>query len=158
MTAGIPEPGPEEEQPPGAAPGTQACDGWGGTGWAWAPGSAGAGPVPRCERRGPQPGNPSADGLPAGLDYAALVAALAASGALDTDPGDQDGELADWLAAEAEGRLEPCDPAAVAAVAVEHMDPGPALAGWLEGPAAGAGWLDEDGLAGGAVARRRAPR
>src|SRR5260221_14401798 len=156
MPARIPEPGPDEEQPPGGAPGPQACDGWGGPGWAWAPGSAGAGPVPRCERPGPQPDLPSADGLPAGLDYAALVAALAASGALDTDPGDQDGELADWLAAEAEGRLEPCDPAAVAAVAVEHMAPGPALAGWVEVAAGGAGWLDEYGLAGVAVASRRA--
>src|SRR5258708_26139946 len=107
MTAPIPEPRPEEEQP-----------------------------------AGPQPAGPGPDGVPAGLDYGALVAALAASGALDTDPGEQDGELADWLAAEAEGRLEPCDPAAVAAVAVEHMDPGPALAGWLEVAAGGrAGWM-----------------
>src|SRR5260370_27074130 len=98
MTAPIPEPGPEEEQPPGGAPGPQACDGWGGPGWAWAPGSAGAGPVPRCERPGPQPDLPSADGLPAGLDYAALGAALGASRALGTDPRDPDGQPADWLA------------------------------------------------------------
>src|SRR5260370_19851240 len=112
MTAPIPEPGPEEEQPPGGAPGPQACDGWGGPGWAWAPGSAGAGPVPRCERPGPQPGNPSADGLPAGLGYAALGAALAASGALGTHPRAPGGEPADSLAGEAGGRAGARGPAA----------------------------------------------
>jgi hypothetical protein len=30
--------------------------------------------------------------------------------------------------------MEKVDPAQVAAVAVEYMDPGPALAGWLAGP------------------------
>src|SRR5260221_5097487 len=112
MTAPIPEPGPEEEQPPGGAPGPQACDGWGGPGWAWAPGSAGAGPVPRCERPGPQPDLPSADGLPAGLGYAGLVAGLAAAGAPGPPPRDHDGELADTLEGQARGALGPRGPPA----------------------------------------------
>jgi len=96
------------------------------------------------------------DGLPAGLDYAALLDALAACDALDTDPEDQDSKVADREAAEAEGRLTSADPARVAAQAVEHMDPGPAQAGWLEVAAAGADRLDEYGLAGVAIANRRA--
>ena len=168
MPAPIPEPGPDD--PPAGARGPHedlqasdgpgaaqdARDGWGGPGWVWVPGSADTGPVPRCERPGPQPAGPDPDGLPAGLDYAALVEALAASGALDTDPENQDGELAEREAAEAEGRLMPCDPAAVAAVAVEHMDPGPAQAGWLGVAAAAVGRLDEYELTGMAIAARRA--
>jgi hypothetical protein len=182
MTAPIAEPGPDEEQPPGGAPrpdAGQAHDGhgseagrphdgagpeiepeaevaWGGLEWTWVPGSADTGPVPACERPGPQPAGPSEDGLPAGLDYAALLDALAASGVLDTDPEDQDSEVADREAAEAEGRVTSADPARVAAEAVEHMDPGPAQAGWLEVAAAGADRLDEYGLAGVAIANRRA--
>jgi hypothetical protein len=130
MPAPIPGPGPEEEQPPGGAPW------WGGEGWAWADGSADTGPMPGCPRPGPQPEPVSADGLPPGLDFAALVEGLAASGALGSAAEDQDAEFADWEAAEAEGRLEPADPAAVAAVAVEHMAPGAAQAGWLGGAGA----------------------
>src|SRR6266436_6270290 len=121
MTATIPEPGPDEQQPPGSAPRPDEQE---------LPGAA------------PGPG-----GRPGGLDYAALLDGLAASGALDTDPDDQDGELADRAAAEAGGRVEDADPAQVAARAVEHMDPGPAQAGWLDVAAAGAGRLDEYGLA-----------
>src|ERR1700730_14170905 len=165
MTARVPEPGAGEPQPPGGLPGPQedqqarggpgpadggpgpesgpdAEAGWGGLGWAWVPGSADAGPVPGCERPGPRPAGPSEDGLPAGLDYAALLDALAASGVLDADPGDQDSEIAGREAAEAAGRVTSPDPARVAAEAVEHMDPGAAQAGWLE-VAAGAGRLDE---------------
>src|SRR3984893_9484925 len=182
MTAPIAEPGPDEEQPPGGAPrpdagqahddhGSEAGrphDGagqeiapeaevaWGGLGWTWVPGSADTGPVPARERLGPPAAGPSEDGLPAGLDYAALLDALAASGVLDADPEDQDSEGADREAAEAEGRVTSADPARVAAEAVEHMDPGPAQAGWLEVAAGGADRLDEYGLAGVAIANRRA--
>src|ERR1700730_17041274 len=141
---------------PGPESGPDAEAGWGGLGWAWVPGSADTGPVPGCERPGPQPAIPGQDGLPAGLDYGALLDALAASGVLDTDPGDQDSEIAGREAAEAAGRVRDADPAQVAAHAVEHMDPGAAQAGWLEVAAAGAGRLDEYGLAGVAIAGRRA--
>ncbi len=120
--------GPDDELPPGGAAGPEAD---------------------------PEPGSLSEAGLPPGLDYQALLDALAASGALDTDPDDQDAEIAEREAAEAEGRMLPCDPAVIAAGVVEHMDPGPALAGWLEVAAAGAGRLDEGGLAAVAVAQRR---
>jgi Domain of unknown function (DUF222) len=174
MPAPIPELGPGGAQPPGGAPrpgwtpsaqdgpgpvgkqngagpeGAQdAHDGWGGPGWAWVPGSTEAGPVPECARSGPALVGPEAE-----LDYQALLAALADSGALDADSEDQDGELAERDAAEAEGRLEPCEMGAVAALAVEYMDPGPAQAGWL-GVAAADQRLDENGLAGVAIAFRR---
>jgi len=135
MPAPIPDPGPDEDQPPGGAPTPdeeETAQWWGWQGRAWVDGSADTGPVPGCPWPGPQPEPPAANGLPPGLDYAALVEGLAASGALGSDAEDQDAEFADWLAAEAEGRLEPADPAAVAAVAVEHMAPGAAQAGWLE--------------------------
>jgi len=149
MPAPIPEPGPDEEQPPG---GTLW---WGGQGRAWMEGSADTGPMPECPRPGPQPEPVSADGLPPGLDYAALVEGLAASGALGSDAEDQDAEFDEWLAAEAEGRLEPADPAAVAAVAVEHMPPGAAQAGWLEVAAGGVARLDENALVGVTLAARQ---
>jgi hypothetical protein len=116
-----------DSQPSAGGPGRPAAGGadaaqaqpvWGGPGWAWVEGSADSGPVPGRDRPGPQPEPPTGDGLPAGLDYAALVAALGASGALGSDADDQDGELAEWRAAEEEGRLEPADLAAVAAAAV----------------------------------------
>jgi len=133
----------------------QAREVWGGPGWAWVEGSADTGPVPLCDRPGPQPWPAGADGLPAGLDYAALLEGLAASGALGCDAGDQDAEFAEWQAAEAEGRLKPADPAAVAAQAVEHMPPGAAQAGWLEVAAAGIDRLDEYALIGVALATRQ---
>ena len=136
MPAPIPRPGPDEEQPPGGALG-QGGEQQSAPGWAWVEGSADTGPVPLCERPGPQPWPPGAGGLPAGLDNAALLEGLAASGALGSDASDQDAEFAEWQAAEAEGRLQPADPAQVAAQAVEHMPPGAAQAGWLEVAAAG---------------------
>jgi hypothetical protein len=147
MPAPIPRPGPDEEQPPGGAlgPGGEQQS---AAGWAWVEGSADTGPVPRCERPGPQPWPAGAGGLPAGLDYAALVEGLAASGALGSDADDQDAEFAEWQAAEAEGRLQPADPAQVAAQAVEHMPPGAAQAAWLEVAAGGVDRLDEYGLVG----------
>src|SRR5215470_18922054 len=96
-----------------------------------------------------------ADGLPPGLDYQALLDAMAASGMLDCDETNLDAEFADQDAAAAEGRLLPADPAQVAGVTVEHMPPGPAQAGWLGVAAAGAGRLDEHALTGVAVACRQ---
>ncbi len=88
---------------------------------------------------------------PDGLDYQALLDGLAASGFLGGRMEDQDAILAEEIAATEEGRLEPADPvwvAGLAARAVEHMDPGPAQAGWLEVAATQAGRLDENALAG----------
>src|SRR5260370_7819749 len=161
MPAPIPEPGPDEppvgargpdedpQAPDGPGVGHDARDGWGGPGWAWVPGSADTGPVPACEHPGPQPAGRGEDGLPGGLDYAALLDALAASGVLDIDPDDQASEVADREAAEAAGRVQDADPAQVAAAAEEHMDPGPAQAGGLRVAAATApGRGNENGLAG----------
>jgi hypothetical protein len=183
MPAPIPQPGPDEDQTPGRTPSPdadeaahadpgpdparppagavgpdtvdQAREVRGGPGWAWVEGSADTGPVPLCERPGPQPDPPTRDGLPAGLDYAALVEGLAASGALGSDADDQDAEFAEWQAAEAEGRLAPADPAQIAAQAVEHMPPGAAQAGWLEVAAAGIDRLDEYALIGVTLATRQ---
>jgi hypothetical protein len=100
-------------------------------------------------------GGPGSGG-PQHLDYQVLLEALAAGGFLDGRAEDQDALLADELAAEADGRMGAPMPAGkVAALAVEHMDPGPALAGWLEVAAAAAGTLDEHGLAGVTMAARR---
>ncbi len=163
MTVPMPRPGPDDEQPPGGAPGPDAgydaLDGRDGPQWAWAPGRAETGPVPASELPASElPGTEPdswAAGLPAGLDYLALLNALAASGALGGSEEEQDAELAERDAAEAEGRLERCDPAVVAAVAVEHMEPGPAQAGWLGVAAATARGLEENELAGVAIAARR---
>src|SRR5579864_9256871 len=100
------------------------------------------GPEPDEEQSGqpgPRPGRGFADGLPPGLDYQALLDAMAASGMLDCDEDNLDAEFADQDTAAAEGRLLPADPAQVAGVTVEHMPPGPAQAGWLGVAAAGAG-------------------
>jgi hypothetical protein len=102
------------------------------------------------------PGGDRAGGAAAGLDWQALLDALAASGLLDGDPENQDAELAEELAAEADGRMGPAmDPARLAAFAVEYMEPGPALGGWLEVAAGGAGSLDENGLTGLVIAARK---
>ena len=69
---------------------------------------------------------------------------------------DQEAVLDDELAAAADGRMRPPDLAQIAAVAVEHMDPGPAQAAWLETAAAAAGRLDEDALAGLLIASQQA--
>ena len=95
-------------------------------------------------------------GWPAGLDYQVLLEALAAGGLLDGRAEDQDAVLADELAAEQDGRMGPPMPAGhLAALAVEHMDPGPAMAGWLEVAAAAAPRLDEAALAGVVVAAQK---
>ena len=104
------------------------------------------------DQPGAQAGRGFADGLPPGLDYQALLDAMAASGMLDCDEDDLDAEFAAWDAAAAQGRLVPADPAQVAGQTVEHMPPGPAQAGWLGVAAAGAGRLDEHALTGVAVA------
>jgi hypothetical protein len=88
---------------------------------------------------------------PDGQDYQALLDALAASGFLDGNPDDQDAVMAEEIDAVEQGRMLPADPvwvAGLAALAVEHMDPGPAQAGWLEVAAAHADRLDENALAG----------
>src|SRR5215469_14647532 len=51
---------------------------------------------------GPQPGRGFAGGLPAGLDYQALLDAMTASGMLGCDEGEVDAEFADQDAAAAE--------------------------------------------------------
>src|ERR1700729_1410805 len=93
-------------------------------------------------------------GLPAALDYQALLEGLAWGGYLGGGPGDQDG-VGEGAAAAADGRMRAADLAWVAAVAVEHMEPGPALAGWVEVAAGGAGRLDEGALAALAVGARK---
>jgi Domain of unknown function (DUF222) len=117
-------------------------------------------PQPGSECGGPRftwmPGSEPGGGVAAGLDWQAMLEALAASGVLDGDPDNQDAELAEELQAEADGRMgSPLDPVQLAAFAVEYMEPGPALAGWLEVAAGAAGSLDENGLTGLAVAARR---
>jgi hypothetical protein len=85
------------------------------------------------------------------LDLQALLDALAAGGLLGGADGD-----ADELAAMDDGRMgPPLSAGQVAALAVEHMDPGPAMAGWLGVAAAEAGDLDEYGLTGVAFAGRK---
>jgi hypothetical protein len=122
----------------------------------WVPGSQ----IDGQELSGPVPPEALPGGQPAaavpGLDWQALLEALAASGMLDGDPEEQDAELAEELEAERDGRMGPSmDPARLAALAVEYMEPGPALAGWLNVAAGGAASLDENGLTGLAIAARK---
>jgi hypothetical protein len=85
------------------------------------------------------------------LDLQVLLDALAAGGFLSGPD-----EEADELAAMEDGRMgPPMSAGRVAALAVEHMDPGPAMAGWLGLAAAEATDLDEYGLTGVAVAGQR---
>jgi len=119
------------------------------------PAGDGAVPAPGSELPDPEPGSLAAAGLPGGLSYQALVDGLAASGALGGKEEDQDAELAERIDAGREGRVRRCDPAAVAARAVEHMEPGPAQAGWLGVAAGAAGRLDEYELAGVVIASRQ---
>jgi hypothetical protein len=94
-------------------------------------------------------------GLPAGLDYQALLDGLAWGGYLAGRDEDQDAAAAEEAAAAREGRMRAADPAWVAALAIEHMDPSPALAGWLEVAASGAGRLDENALAAVAIGAQK---
>jgi Domain of unknown function (DUF222) len=90
------------------------------------------------------------------LDWQALLEALAAGGLLDGDPNGQDAAGAEGQAAAGDGRVSaPLSPGAAGALAVEHMAPGPAQAGWLAAAAGEAGSLDEYGLAGLAIAARQ---
>ncbi len=154
MAATTPEPGPEREPEPDRS---QPCGESGGPRFSWAPGSE----LDGVELSGPVPpealpGGALAGDVPAGLDWQALLDALAASGLLDGDQGKQDAELTDELAAEKDGRMGPSlDPARLAAFAVEYMEPGKALAGWLEVAAGAAASLDENGLTGLAIAARK---
>jgi hypothetical protein len=85
------------------------------------------------------------------LDLQVLLDALAAGGFLSGPD-----EEADELAAMEDGRMgPPMSAGRVAALAVEHMGPGPAMAGWLGLAAAEATDLDEYGLTGVAVAGQR---
>jgi hypothetical protein len=132
-----PQPGPDDEPAAAGQP---------------APGQPGP-----AGQDGPGPADASlpSGGWPEGLDYQALLEALAAGGYLDGQDDNQDDELADELAAEQDGRMEVADPAWTAALAVEHMDPGPAMAGWLDLASTATGRLDENALAGMAAAARR---
>jgi hypothetical protein len=107
------------------------------------------GPGPDDDEQAASPAGRTA--WPDGQDYQALLDALAASGFLDGNPEEQDAAMAEEIDAEEQGRMLPADPvwvAGLAALAVEHMDPGPAQAGWLEVAAAQADRLDENALAG----------
>ena len=102
-------------------------------------GSTGTGPVPSP-----------------GLDWQALLEALAAGGLLDGDPDVQDAVAGAEQAAAAGGRMSaPLPPGRAGALAVEHMRPGPAQAGWLAAAAGEVASLDEYGLAGVAIAARQ---
>ena len=130
MPRQAPEPDPGDEQ--AASSSSQP-------GFAWVPGSAETGPVPTDP----------------GLDGQALLEALAAGGFLDGDPDGQDTALAEEQDAIADGRMSaPLPTGQAGALAVEHMPPGPALAGWLA-TAARAKNLDEYELTGVAIAARQ---
>src|SRR6202050_4033235 len=164
MPDATPEPGPEPQGPEAQGPEAQpevdlpqVENGPGDSRFTWVPGSQMddgqelSGPVPPEALPGGQP----AAAVP-GLDWQALLEALAASGMLDGDPEEQDAELAEELEAERDGRMGPSmDPARLAALAVEYMEPGPALAGWLNVAAGGTASLDENGLTGLAIAARK---
>jgi hypothetical protein len=148
MPAATPEPGSEERQPQQKQPGRQPQGqghGDGGARFFFVPGSVVdgvevSGPVPpEMLPGGRSAGRVSADGL----DWQALLEALAAAGKVGSDP-----EGIEEREAEAAGRMGPSDPGVLAAMAVEHMPPGPALAGWLEMAYQAADRLDEDQLTG----------
>ena len=155
--------GPEAQGPEAQSPEAQpevdlpqAENGPGDSRFTWVPGSQ----MDGQELSGPVPPDALPGGQPAaavpGLDWQALLEALAASGMLNGDPEDQDAELAEELEAERDGRMGPSmDPAQLAALAVEYMEPGPALAGWLNVAAGGAASLNENGLTGLAIAARK---
>ena len=149
-----PEAQSSEAQPEVDLP--QAENGPGDSRFTWVPGSQ----MDGQELSGPVPPDALPGGQPAaavpGLDWQVLLEALAASGMLNGDPEDQDAELAEELEAERDGRMGPSmDPAQLAALAVEYMEPGPALAGWLNVAAGGAASLNENGLTGLAIAARK---
>ena len=140
--------------------------------FAWLAGSAEAGPVPGALLAGSSPsddgppgggpasGRPVSGGgcgdaaLTRGLDWQALLEALAAAGIGANTGEDQGAVLAgDWEAAACGAR--PLPARQLAALGAEHITPGPAQAGWL-GVAAGApDVLDENALIGVVLASRR---
>src|SRR5580704_6244649 len=135
MSAQAPEPGPDDEpatpSPSGAEPAPSP------SGAEPAPSPSGAQPVPLFEG-----GQVVAGG--GVLDLQVVLDALAAGGFLVGPDEDSD-----ELAAVAAGRLGPrLSAGQVAALAVEHMDPGPAMAGWLDVAGAEADSLNEYGLTG----------
>ena len=113
--------GPDDERPASSAGG---------------PVSSAGDAVPSAGDAVPSAGGPasSAGGAvwPKGLDYQALLEGLAAGGYLDGKLEEQEEARAEELAAAKDGRMLPADPAWTAALATEHMEPGPAQAGWLE--------------------------
>jgi hypothetical protein len=135
VSAQVPEPGPDDEpatpSPSGAEP---------------APSPSSAQPFPSPSSAQPVPLFEGGQVVAGGgvLDLQVLLDALAAGGFLagpDEDP--------DELAAVAGGRLGPrLSAGQVAALAVEHMNPGPAMAGWLDVAGAEADCLNEYGLTG----------
>jgi Domain of unknown function (DUF222) len=163
MSAQAPEPGPDGEQAASGGHGTcewavpSSDDEWavpalnGRPRFFWVPGSVGAGPVALT---GPVPASafPVSSVAPGSgparvLDEQALLDGLAAGGFLGGRAEDQDAALADELAGLEDGRMgEPLSAGQMAALAIEHMDPGPAMAGWLDAAVREAGTLDEYGL------------
>ena len=129
-------------------------------GFFWVPGSVGTGEVPLV---GPVPASafPAVGAVPGAgparvLDQQALLDALAAGGFMDGREEDQDAVLADELTALEDGRMgPPLSDGQVAALAVEHMDPGPAMAGWLDAALREVASLDEYGLTGVAMAGQK---
>jgi hypothetical protein len=159
MSAQAPEPAPDDDQAPLSPDNSQPPASPSNSQLPSAPG----GQLPRSPGDGqppPSPSNNQPPPVPAGgqvaapggaLDLQALLDALAAGGFL-CGPDDE----ADELAAMADGRMgPPMSAGRVAALAVEHMDPGPALAGWLGVAATETEDLDEYGLTGVATAGRR---
>ena len=130
---------PDQAPGPGQGDEQAAAPAEGQPQFTWVPGSTGTGPVPSP-----------------GLDWQALLDALAAGGLLDGDPDVQDAVTAAEGDAVADGRMSAPLPAGQAgALAVEHMPPGPAQAGWLAAAAGEVTSLDEYGLAGVAIAARQ---
>jgi hypothetical protein len=118
-------------------------------------------PDPDSEPWSASPSGGTGDAVPGdtsgeGLDWQALLEALAAGGMLDGDLDDDRGEVPAEEYDAAGGRMgSPMPLGQLAALAVEHMEPGPALAGWLDVATASADTLDENGAAGVVMAARR---
>ncbi len=160
MSAQAQESGPDDEQAASSREGGQGAFAPGGRRrFFWVPGSVGTGEVPLS---GPVPASAfPVDAVPGAgparvLEQQALLDALAAGGFLDGREEDQDAVLADELAALEDGRMgPPLSDGQVAALAVEHMDPGPGMAGWLDAALREVDSLDEYGLTGMAMAGQR---
>ena len=166
MSAQAPEPAPDDDQAPFSPDGQpslpddeQAAFSPDGSQAASAPddgrpsprGDEQAASAPDDGRLPPLPEGGQVVAAGGALDLQVLLDALAAGGFLSGPD-----EEADELAAMDDGRMgSPMSAGRVAALAVEHMDPGPAMAGWLGLAAAEAADLDEYGLTGVAVAGQR---